>query len=371
MLLGLLAVTLVLLALGIALPKATVLPPAFWAHLILAVGVMSLITAAMQHFTPVLTRGRLASGRVAMLPWLMLGAGILASIVLAGLLNWRLLTLAAVLALASTVVMLGWMGRRARHTLGRPHPGLTWYFGALVCLALGLGAAAAIPWLPQWHAELRAFHLHINLYGFIGLTAIGTLQVLMPTVVNRADPGAAQRLRRDFAWVCAGALLLAIGTALLRPPIVWVGIALWCWPLARLADAWLRLYSREIFTLHGQAPVLMAAVIGFICALFAIALAPPTLGGPLGILLPGFLFPLVSGAAGQLAPVWADSQGRRAAQLPGQLRLARYGGARAALFLCAALLPLLGFRCGGMVGLIGLGWFLLLFFWWGLRDASA
>ncbi|MGF1644972.1 MAG: hypothetical protein ACFCUJ_15145 [Thiotrichales bacterium] len=371
MLLVLLAVTLVLLAAGVAMPKAVTLPPAVWAHLVLAVGVMSLITAAMQHFTPVLTRGRPAQRPLTYLPGYMLLAGVLATVVLAGVLDWRLISVAGTLALIGAAVMFGWMLRRSRRALGAPHPGLIWYLGAMGCLVAGLAASVAMPWLTSWQAELRAFHLHINLYGFVGLTAVGTLQVLMPTVVNRAEPEAGPRLRRDFKWALAGTVALAVGKAFSLPPLVWLGFALWLWPLLRLGFAWLSRHGREIVALHGQAPILMAALLGFIAALYAAALQPAGLTGPLAVLLPGFLFPLVSGAAGQLAPVWANPRGQFSAQQQGQYVLARYGGPRAFLFLSAALIPLLGYRCGGMVGLMGLVWFLILFFGWGMRDGGA
>jgi hypothetical protein len=209
MLLFFLAATLALLVAGVALPKAATLSPAFWAHLVLAVGVMSLITAAMQHFVPVLTRVRGAGRWIGRLPWLMLLAGVLVASVFLGAMPWVMLTLAAALGLAGAGAMLHWMRAKARQTLGKPHAGLAWYVAAMACLSLGLAAAALIPWFPAWHPALREFHVHINLYGFVGLTAIGTLQVLMPTVAGRLDPEAGLRLKEDLKWALAGAMLLA------------------------------------------------------------------------------------------------------------------------------------------------------------------
>jgi hypothetical protein len=75
MLIALITATLLALLAGQLLPQAMVAAPAFWAHLVLAVGVMTLITAAMQHFVPVLTRSRGAGRWMARLPLLMLAAG--------------------------------------------------------------------------------------------------------------------------------------------------------------------------------------------------------------------------------------------------------------------------------------------------------
>lgn len=368
MLLFFLAATLALLVAGVALPKAAPLPPAFWAHLVLAVGVMSLITAAMQHFVPVLTRSRGAGRWLSGLPWVMALAGGLATSVFVGILPWPSLALAALLALAGSLGMGVWMRAKARQTLGKPHPGLAWYVAAMLCLVLGLAAAMLIPLLPAWHTPLRAFHLHINLYGFVGLTAVGTLQVLMPTAVGRPDAEAGRRLREDLKWAVAGSLALAAGKGLELDPLAWVGLAAWLWPLWRMLAAWWRLYRKEIIAWHGQAPVLMAATLGFVSTLMLTIDGVGRASGPLAVFLPGFLFALVSGAAGQLAPVWAQPGASTALHDVSRRRLGRFGGARAILFLSAALLPLLGYRCAGMPGLAALLWFVGLLALWLYRD---
>jgi hypothetical protein len=363
-LIPLLAATLALLVAAIALPKAVAMSPLFWTHLVVAVAIMTLITAAMQHFVPVLTRSRGAGRSMARLPGLMLAAGLLAVMVFAGWLDYGLISVAAGLGLIGAVAMLVWMRFKGRAALGRPHPGLDWYLAAMGCLALGLSAAALIPWLPQWHEPLRAFHIHINLYGFIGLTAIGTLQVLMPTVAGQSDPEAAARLRLDLKWALAGSLLLALGEAGV-PYVIWPGLAAWGWPLFNMMRAWWHLHRSRLFALHGSEPVLFVALLGFVLALIGTQL---NLEYPLTVFLPGFLFPLVSGAAGQLAPVWA----RPGVATPwhGESRrfLGRYAGIRAILFLASALLPVLGYKCSGMPGLTALFWFLILFAVWLWRD---
>ncbi|TCJ11875.1 hypothetical protein EZJ19_13780 [Parasulfuritortus cantonensis] len=365
MLVFLVAATLALLLAGLALPVAASVSAPFAAHLVLALAVMSLITAAMQHFVPVLVRGRGAGRWLARLPWLMALAGALAAAVFGGWLAYAAVTVAALVGLAGAATMLAWMTARARAALGPAHPGLAWYVAAMACLALGLAAAALIPWLPGWHAALRAFHVHINLYGFVGLTAVGTLQVLMPTVAGRPDPDAAARLRRDLVWAASGALMLAAGKAFDAAVPVWLGIAAWAWPLARLARAWVRLHGRAMVRLHGGEPVLAAALFGFACALVS-AGRPDT--APLAVFLPGFLFPLVSGAAGHLAPVWARPGAPAAVQAEARRRLNRHGGLRALLFATAAVLPALAYPCAGMPGLTALVWFLALFAAWLWKD---
>ena len=365
MLIFFLAATLALLAAGLALPRVAELPSPFWAHLVLAVGVMSLITAAMQHFVPVLCRGRGAGPWLARLPWLMVAAGALALAVFGGLADYSFVSLAAALALAGTGAMLAWMRGKARASVGPAHPGLAWYLAAMACLALGLAAAVLIPWLPDGHMALRAFHIHINLYGFVGLTAIGTLQVLMPTLSNRPDSAVGRRLKLDLKWALAGSLALAAGKAAEFDPLAWLGLAAWAWPLARLAQAWGRLYGREIVRLSGGEPVLAASLVGYACALVG---AAQGLDQPLAVFLPGFLFPLVTGAAAQLAPVWLRPGVATPWHAESRRRLNRLAGLRALLFLSSAVLPVLGYKCAGIPGLTALFWFLIVFVVWLWRD---
>jgi hypothetical protein len=368
MLIALIAATLLAFLAGQALPKAIAVAPAFWAHLVLAVGVMTLITAAMQHFVPVLTRSRGAGGWTARLPFLMLAAGGLALAVFSGWLDFVWIMLAAALALAGVVGMLGWMRNKARNTLGKPHPGLAWYVAAMACLGLGLIAAAVMPFVPTWHAELRAFHIHINLYGFVGLTAIGTLQVLMPTAANRADPAVGARLRKDLKWALAGSLLLALGQALWLP-LAWLGCALWFRAIGRMAWAWWRLHRARILAWHGAEPVLAAALLGFSFSLAGVLLALDNLL-PLTIFLPGFLMPLLVGAAGQLGPVWIETGRNAARHAEDRAKITRWNSARALLFLTAAGLPLFGYRCSGMPALTALVWFGIVFAIYLYRDKN-
>jgi hypothetical protein len=365
MLITLIVATLIALLAGQALPKAFEAAPAFWAHIALGMGVMTLITAAMQHFVPVLARTRGAGPWMARLPLLMLLAGGLAVVVLGGWLDYAWVSMAALVGLVGMALMTLWMLKLAKKALGRPHPGLNWYVAAMACLGLALVAALMIPSLPAWHVELRAFHLHLNLYGFVGLTAVGTLQVLMPTAAEQGDPQAALRLRQDLKWALAGALGIALGQAVL-PVLTWLGVASWAWVLGRMLWAWWHLHRQRILRLHGAESVLVVAVLGFAASL-ARLLTGDEPSSPLVLFLPAFLMPLVTGAAGVLAPVWLNPT-RVAAHVAGRQILNRWGGVRALLFLTPALLPLLGYKCAGMPALTALFWFGIVFALWLYRQ---
>ena len=287
------------------------LPRQAAAHLAFAVGAMPLIFAAMGHFVPVLTRSGEAPSWVRALPLLALagGLGVVLSFLLTG--AWlRGPTLASLPALVSAAGMPIWIRVRGRGGLGKPHPGLWWYPAACLCLVLALLAVPAMEIWPEARAALRLLHLHLNTLGFIGLTAIGTLQVLLPTAAGRPDPQAALRLRRDLPLALAGVLLVAAGAAWGGMPgrdVAGLGLLFWLLPLGRLGLAWFRSFRGEIFRRHGAAPSLAWA-----------------LGGLLGMSLLGalhgagfvdgvdaiaawflaFLLPLVSGAVSQLLPVW-------------------------------------------------------------------
>jgi hypothetical protein len=328
-------------------------------HLVLAVGAMPLIFGAMSHFIPVLTRTRIAPAGLAGLPILALAGGILvvAALSLPGM-AWARVA-GAFLAAAAASALLAWSRRRRAGMLGRPHPGLAWYEAALACLVFALLAifASAI-WPQQWPA-LRRLHLHLNTLGFIGMTAFGTLAVLMPTVTGRSDQEAGQRLRRDLPWAVAGTVLVAGGAAWFAP-LAGIGGALWAIPLVRLAAAWLRLYRAEIFALHGAAPLLTAALAGFFLSLLygAAAIAPAALA-PTSVYVVSFLLPLVSGAASQLLPVWLRPgvQDDWHARLRGDL--GRYGGVRAVSFCIGGIVSGTGREWGQLLGALTLLWFML------------
>ncbi len=166
------------------------------------------------------------------------------------------------------------------------------------------------------------------------MTAVSTLAVLLPTVTGTADPEASRRLRRDLPWAVAGTLLVAGGSAWLGA-LAWVGAALWAIPLLRMGTRWLQLYRREIFALHGAAPLLAAALFGFALRIVLGAIAPivpasgPRMFDPAAAFAAGFLLPLVSGAASQLLPVWLRPGLQSAWHAGLRESLGRYGGVRA------------------------------------------
>ena len=334
-------------------------------HLILAVGAMPLIFGAMSHFIPVLTRSRGAPAGLVSIPVVALAGGalVVGSLSLPELFMGR--HAGAILAAAAASSLLVWSRRRRAAMLGRPHPCLAWYEWALACLVLALFAILASAIWPQQTIALHRLHLHLNTLGFVGLTAVSTLAVLLPTVTGKPDPQVGPRLRRDLPWAVGGTLLVAIGAAWFGP-LAWIGGVLWAVPLVRLGASWLRLFRAEIFALHGAAPLLAAALAGLALSMVFGAVSPmaAAAGGlspiePALAFVSGFMLPLVSGAASQLLPVWLRPGVQSDWHAKLRDSLGRYGGVRAVLFVLGGIAAGTGQPWGLLLGAATLIWFLL------------
>jgi hypothetical protein len=323
--------------------------PQLAAHLALALGVMPLILAAMGYFVPVLTRSGSAGPAAWWPPIMAWGGGGLAVFSFANEFSPTGLELAAALAGLAALGLGGWALNRARHMLGPRHRGLDWYLAALGFLLLALLAVLLMPLFPVQRNALRLFHLHANLLGFVGLTALGTLQVLLPTCMGQPDPDAGLRLRRDLKWAASGALLIATGVAssqpghgtIAGPGLALLGTALYTVVILRMLHAWQFRFGKALVQIHGAAPSLTSAALGLLGLLitgvahgFGWLPARPAVAG----FVIAFLLPLVSGSAAHLLPTWlrpgAQSQWHQVLRA----RLCRWGGVRGLLLLLFGLM---------------------------------
>lgn len=337
------------------------LPALAATHLVLAVAALPLIFGAIAHFVPVLTRSAEPHRAVVLAPLLLQAAGMLASLHFLGAVGSGALQFAAGVSLLLGMGFVGWMSARARHTLGTPHPGWRWYLAALLCLSMGLALVPAIDVWPEAHHRLRALHLHLNVLGFVGLTAIGTLQVLLPTVLGEPDVDAAVRLRRDLPLAVAGAVLVSLGAAfgwLLSLP----GAALSIFVASRLGLAWLRRYGLRVIISDGASASLLAALCGFLLLLVSgVAHAIGVIGGHEAVpaFVAAFLLPLVTGALSQLMPVWRHPGRRTPARDRMRAVLVQGGVIRALLFVSGGSLLAFGQRAGYGAAAAGLLIFLV------------
>jgi hypothetical protein len=334
----LLLTTLLCFVVGILLPRLTPLPPSAPLHLILAGGIMPLIFAAMIYFVPVLSRsGPPEPGALLNIVGALVAGGIL---VISLLLIFKLYLLAAVIALLAVIGLSNWMRKRAQQAFGSPHPGLLWY--RLALLLLGSALIAIILgsiWTEQWLA-LRKLHLHLNILGFVGLTAMGTLRVLLPTVGGFQDPDAGPWLMREWRPLVAGTILIAVAAAWF-PLIGLAGLILWLVPLGRLAYGMLWVQRRALWSTHGAAPSLGLAIVGLIFTLVLGAVhgmgwLATTHMSELFILM--FLMPLVTGAATHLLPLWLWPGAQAEQQTKSRNTLGRFALIRGLLFLLSGVL---------------------------------
>jgi hypothetical protein len=286
---------LALFLLFVTLPTPTSSP--VWLHGVLAVGVMPLILAAMLYFSPVLTRSASPAPRWHALPLLALLAGLLA---VAALGQWLwLLVVAIPVALAASALLFFWMWQQASHALGGPHPGLRWYQAALLMLMLALLIIALVLLWPEQWLLWRTVHRQLNLCGFVGLSAIGTLQVLLPTVAAYPDPMAGKRLRQDLPFALLATLLLVLA-GVWGLPFAVPGVALWFGLLFRLLQP--LLLQRARLTAGGATLLLLGAVLGFAVTLASSLWHEGQVALPLFFAL--FLLPLLSGALAHMLPLW-------------------------------------------------------------------
>lgn len=341
---ALLALTVagILLVIGQAAPQTT-------AHVALALGVMPLILAAMPYFVPVLTRSGSAGFAAWWPPIMAWGGGALAVNSFAKDFSPVGLGLAATLAGLGALGLGGWILGRMHNMLGPRHRGLDWYLAALGFLLLALLAVILMPLFPEQRNALRLFHLHANLLGFVGLTALGTLQVLLPTCMGQPDPDAALRLRRDLKWATTGALLIAVGTSLSPPGpglmtgrvLAMLGAFVYCVVIVRMLYAWQSRFGQALAKVHGAAPSLASAALGLLGLLilgiahgFGWLPARPAVAG----FVMAFLLPLVSGAAAYLLPTWLRPGAQTYWHQALRARLCRWGGVRGMTLLLIGLL---------------------------------
>lgn len=188
-------------------------------HLLLLGAVSTAILIWSQHFADTLLRRAAPGGRV-FHGIRLLGHTLGVATVVAGMVAafWPLVLaggiLVGVVGLAHVTVLV----MQSRGALpARFAPLVTYYMASGIALAVGvgIGIGMAHAQLPSgWHDRLYTAHLAFNLLGWVGLTVVGTLILLWPTVlhtqVSDAVDGIAGRalLLMVFGLVVVGAASL-------------------------------------------------------------------------------------------------------------------------------------------------------------------
>jgi hypothetical protein len=355
LLVGLTLAVLAAFQIGVSLQH---LPVMALRHALFASGVLPLILGAMLYFVPVLTRSLPAHGAILSIPptAFVLGAGVV--LALSGHADAVPLLAAGVQLLVC--IEIAWILRRRARVLGAPHPGIDWYVYALIALVVALAMIVSRAFWPEHWGLARNLHLHLNLFGFLGLTAIGTLRVLLPTALGETDPASALFLRRQLPIAASGALAIAFGAAFWKPLAV-LGALAWLWSVFQLLRAMGTWRGRWLLW-HAASTSLAAAVLGWALLLLAgmaHAAGYVTSDALFAVLIFGFLLPLVTGATSHLLPVWRWPGRATSAQAQMRQRLTRFSAARVGAFWLSAAAGLAGWDYAVMPGALALALYLV------------
>ncbi|MFH8249169.1 multicopper oxidase domain-containing protein [Microbacterium sp. B2969] len=289
--------------------------------LLVHVPLLGAATAAIliwsQHFADTLLRRAAPGGRVGLGARLALHtAG--AALVVVGMLTGAI-TLVAVgggivaIAVVAHAIVLGTQTHTALPA--RFAPLVQYYIAACGVFFAGIAVGVVTATRPDLADRLVTAHLVLNAYGWIGLTVLGTLVLLWPTVLHARMPKTADAAARHALPVLvAGLLIAAAGPIADLRLLVAVGMAVWLAGAVRLGvDGW-----REARAMPPASFAGWSLAAGFCWVVVAaVVLAIQAAGAPdwatlrsgylvmLGPLVVGFAVQIVTGALSYLLPVVA------------------------------------------------------------------
>jgi len=188
-------------------------------HLLLLGAVTNAIFVWSAHFADALTRRRATAGSRR---W---QAGRLATLnvgvvtVVAGMVSahWVLTLIGSVVVgvvAAGHGIVLALQARSALPS--RFGATVRYYICASVALPIGagLGATLARDAADPWHGRLVVAHITVNLLGWVGLTVMGTLVTLWPTMLRTRIAASAERVARQALPILVGSVVVTVAGAL-------------------------------------------------------------------------------------------------------------------------------------------------------------
>jgi nitrite reductase (NO-forming) len=289
-------------------------------HLLLLGAVTNAIFVWSAHFADALLRRRATrrsrrwqAGRL-----LALNAGVVA--VVAGMVSahW-VLTLAGSVVVGAVAAGHGLvLARQARSALpSRFGATVRYYVCACVALPVGAGLGATVAQQSEAvqarHGQLVIAHITVNLLGWVGLTVMGTLVTLWPTMLRTRIAEGAERVARQALPILVASIALTLGSALAGLQTLaalgaaaYLGAVLWAVrPLAQVA--------RDKAPSAYATWSVMAGMIWFIVSLLGLAivlaasstweLVTQRLGLLVIPLAAGFVAQVLLGALSYLVPV--------------------------------------------------------------------
>jgi nitrite reductase (NO-forming) len=312
---------LVYLALAVAALalQGSSLPMPRWlaVHLLLLGAVTNAIVTWTEHFAVALLRSEAPSRAVAAARLVALNVAVVG--VLAGVAgNVPVLTMAAATLLAAVVLVhLGSLVRISRRALmSRVAGTIAFYVAAGAALAAGiaLGTVVSVGHLGHaTHEQLHTAHVHANVLGWIGLTVLGTLFTLWPTVLRTRMADDVMRTAKVCLAVSLTGLTLAVtGLATGVRPVALAGLALYAVgvvvALQPFVVTWRRKAPREAAS-WSMAAATAWLLLGVVADVVLLASAPgvtayvPRLDALVPALAVGFVLQRLLGALMYLLPV--------------------------------------------------------------------
>jgi nitrite reductase (NO-forming) len=343
-------------------------------HLLFLGAITNSILVWSWHFAQALLRGPTPRSRGMAWRLALLNVAVLAVVVSMIADIWPLTLLGSILVGAVVAAHAVVLGLRARKALPSRFGATVWYYVA-ACLLLpvgaGVGATLASGLTGEAHARLLLVHLTVNVLGFVGLTVLGTLMTLLPTMLRtRVADGADSTARHGIYPLLAGVVLTAAGAAAGVTFLCTVGLLVYlggvvyiCIPLAK--------------AVRGKPPVSFAPL-SAIAALAWLAVSlvwlagltagsgsweslPGGIGSVAPVLAAGFAAQVLGGALSYLVPVVMGGGPARVRQRTAILdKAAVFRVVLTNLALVASLLPVPSLVRVGTTFLVlaGLAWFL-------------
>jgi hypothetical protein len=224
------AIVLAWLGLTVAVALAgEALPAPRWLliHVFLLGAVSTAILIWSEHFTVALLRARTPGRRGSLTRLALLNVATVAILYGVAVGPWQLAAAGATMAVGVVLWHAHTLISLVRHALpGRFGHVIGWYVCAAGALAAGGvlgGLLAAQVGNGETHERLHAAHAQVNLLGWIGLTVLGTLFTLWPTVLRtRMSERTRRASRAGLPLVAAG---LAVAVAGLVAGWRWIALA--------------------------------------------------------------------------------------------------------------------------------------------------
>jgi nitrite reductase (NO-forming) len=199
-------------------------------HLLLLGAITHSILVWSQHFTDALLHNAVTASdrRARSIRLGLLNAGVLAVILGVPGVHWGLVVAGA----SAVVAAVGWHGLslvlQLRRGLGSQFAvTIRYYVAAAALLPVGVlfGVLMARGLPMAWHERLMTAHVIVNLLGWLGLTVLGTLLTLWPTMLRTRIAEGAEAVARRALWPLLAGLTIAVAgcVADLRP-LVGVGM---------------------------------------------------------------------------------------------------------------------------------------------------